>query len=118
MGPAGKIRQPIVVILLSIVTLGIYGLFWTYRVFEDLKQHTGQGVGGVLGLILGFLAFVNIFLLPSEIGNMYAAEGQPKPVSGMSGFWVLIPLVGGFIWLFKVQGAMNNHWASHGVVAA
>ena len=49
----GQVRSPVVVILLSIITLGIYALFWYYRVFEDLKLRTGKGVGGVVGLSSG-----------------------------------------------------------------
>ena len=52
--------------------------------------------------------------MPSEIGNLYAAEGRTKPVAGATGFWVLLPLVGGFVWLWKVQGHLNQYWVSHG----
>ena len=118
MGPVGKIRNPWAVIVFSIITFGIYTLYWTYQVFRELKEHTGQGVGPVIALVIEILInIVNLFLLPSEIGNMYAAEGQEKPVSGVTGFWNLIPLVGTIIWFIKVQGALNRHWGSHGAVA-
>lgn len=114
-GPPGQMRTPVVVILLSIVTLGIYSLFWYYRVFEDLKLRTGQGVGGVIGLLLALcIGIVNVFLLPYEIGNMYAQEGLEKPVTGLTGFWNLIPLVGWIIWIVKVQNAMNDRWEASG----
>jgi hypothetical protein len=114
-GPPGKVRSPVAVIIFSIITLGIYTLYWYYVVFEDLKVRTGQGVGGVVGLLLGLcLSVVNWFLLPAEIGNMYAAEGQEKPVTGLTGFWNLIPLVGAIIWVVKVQGAMNRRWEASG----
>ncbi len=117
-GPVGKIRNPWAVIVFSIITIGIYTLYWTYQVFRELKEHTGQGVGPVVGLVIEILInIVNLFLLPSEIGNMYAAEGKEKPVSGLTGFWNLIPLVGTIIWFFKVQSALNAHWESHGAVA-
>jgi hypothetical protein len=114
-GRPGQVRSPVTVILLSIVTLGIYFLWWTYTVFEDLKQRTGEGVGGLVGLLLGLcVGFVNWFLLPAEIGNMYAREGLEKPVSGMTGFWNFIPLIGGIIWIVKVQNAMNERWEATG----
>ena len=113
MGPVGKIRSPWAIIGLSIITLGIYGLFWQYATFEDMKEHSNQGIGGILGLVIGiFVAPVNLFLMPSEVGNLYAARGQEKPVSGLTGFWVFLPLVGGFIWLFKTQGRLNDYWES------
>ena len=41
---------------------------------------------------------------------MYAPAGQPKPVSGATGCWNLIPLIGFIIWTVKVQGALNRAW--------
>lgn len=118
-GSLGKIRSPGIVILLSIVTLGIYGLYWQYSTFKEMKDHTGQGIGGGVGLLFAILlGIVNIFLMPAEVGNMYAAEGQVKPISGVSGFWVFLPIVGSFVWIFKVQGNLNRYWEAHGGIPA
>jgi hypothetical protein len=114
-GPPGKVRSPAAVIIFSIITLGIYFLVWTYKVFQELKDHSGDGVGGVIGLVIALLINpVNWFLLPSEIGNLYTKAGKEKPVTGLTGFWNLIPLVGTIIWVVKVQGAMNRRWESSG----
>lgn len=114
-GPVGKVRSPLAVILLSLVTLGIYSLYWYYVSFQEMKDHTGEGVGGVVGLILGFcIGIVNAFLLPAEVGNMYARAGREKDVTGLTGFWVLLPLVGWIIWVVRVQGATNRYWESLG----
>jgi len=118
-GSVGKIRGPWIVILFTIITLGIYGLYWQYATFKEMKDYSGNGIGGVLGLVIAILlGVVNIFVMPSEVGNIYAGEGQTKPVSGLTGFWCLIPLVGFFIWVIKVQGNLNKLWESHGAVAA
>ena len=110
----GTARPPAVVILLTLVTLGIYGLFWQYRVFKELKDYSGEGIGGGLALLFAFLVgIVNIFLLPAEIGALYTREGQEAPLSGVTGFWILLPLVGWFIWLVKVQSRMNEFWVAH-----
>ena len=67
----------------------------------------------MLGLLLSFFCgIVTIFLLPDEVGNLYRNKGQQPPVSAMTGFWCFIPLIGGIIWLFKVQGRLNDFWAS------
>jgi hypothetical protein len=115
----GKIRSPLVVILLSLVTLGIYSLYWEYASFKELKAYSGEGIGGGLGLLFAILlGIVNVFLLPHEIGNLYAKEGREAPVSALTGFWVLIPIVGWIIWIMKVQGRLNELWESHGAVRA
>jgi hypothetical protein len=110
-GPVGKIRNPWAVIGLSLITLGIYFFYWTYQVFREMKDHSGDGVGGVIGLVIALvIGVVNWFLIPSEVGNMYAKAGQPKPVSGLAGFWNLIPILGFIIWIIKIQGALNERW--------
>jgi Domain of unknown function (DUF4234) len=110
-GPAGQARNPWAVFGLSLITCGIYFLYWTYVTFQEMKDHSHEGLGGPLGLVIGiFVGFVNVFLIPYEVGNMYAKSGEAKPVTGLTGFWTLIPLVGLIIWLIKVQGALNVRW--------
>jgi Domain of unknown function (DUF4234) len=116
--PLGKPRGWVVVFLLTLVTLGIYGLVWQYKTFQEMKDYSGNGIGGAVGLILAiFVGFVNWFIMPSEVGHLYGAEGQePPPVTGVTGLWNLIPLVGTFIWLAKTQNALSAFWEAHGAV--
>jgi hypothetical protein len=108
-GPKGNVREPIAVVIFSIITLGIYFLVWTSKIFKENRDFSGDGIGGVIGLVIGLVVgFVNLFVIPSEIGNIYEKMGRDKPVRGVTGFWNLIPLVGFIIWVFKVQGAMNR----------
>jgi hypothetical protein len=117
-GTVGIVRQPIVVILLSIITIGIYGLYWQYATFKEMKHYSGEGMGGGLGLLFAFLlGIVNVFMMPLEVGHLYRREGQPEPVRAVTGFWVFLPIVGGFIWIFKVQGRLNDFWMAHGAHA-
>jgi len=116
--PVGKIRNPWMVLILSIVTLGIYGIIYMYSTLEDMRNWRGTGWSGVLYLVFTFLfPFPLIalpWLLPSYVGNMYEAEGQEKPITGLAGFWILIPFIGGIIWLLMFQGKLNEFWASKG----
>jgi hypothetical protein len=74
-GPLGQPRGVGFVILLTIVTLGIYSLYWVYKTSEEMKQHTGEGIGGVLGLVVWIVVgAVMAFVIPSEIGNMYKKD--------------------------------------------
>jgi hypothetical protein len=114
-GPVGKVRSPLVVVLLSIVTIGIYGLYWNYKTFQEMKDYSGNGIGGLLGLILGlFCGIIMVFVLPSEVAGLYTQEGQKAPISAATGLWNLLPILGGFIWLWKVQGRLNDFWSSKG----
>jgi hypothetical protein len=79
-----------------------------------LKNYRKQGVNGIVGTLLAFV-IVSIFLLPAYVGRMYNEDGNPNnPVSGLTGFWVLVPYAGGIIWLYKIQTALNQFWASKG----
>jgi len=112
-GPLGKERGVAFVIVISIVTLGIYALYWDYKTLEELKQHTGDGVGGVIGLVIALvIGIVNFFVIPSEIGKMYKNDGQEPPTSGWTGLWVLLPLIGFIVWVAKIQGSLNRYWQS------
>lgn len=114
-GLPGKPRSIGVAILLAIVTLGIYAVVWVYKTHSEIKSASGLGVGGGLGLVIYLFANpVTYFLLPSEVGKMYNAAGRPNPVSGQTGFWLLLPGVGQLVWFIKVQGALNRFWTSRG----
>lgn len=85
-GPVEKPRGILFVIVLSIVTLGIYHLYWYYKSFEEMKRHTGNGIGGILGLLIAIVFNpINWFVMPSEIGNMYRGDRRPAPMTGWTG---------------------------------
>ena len=115
-GPLGQRRGIGFAILLTIVTLGIYSLYWVFKTQEEVKNHSGQGVGGVLGLVIYIVVgIVTWFLVPSEVGKMIKADGRTPPFSGWTGLWLLLPIVGAFVWFIKVQGALNRYWESKSV---
>ncbi len=114
----GTARNPVAVILLSVITLGIYSLYWQYSTFKELKSYAGEGIGGGLGLLFAFLlGIVNVFLLPHEIGRLYANDGQAEPVTALTGFWVVLPFIGWIVWVIKCQGRLSEFWESHGATA-
>jgi Domain of unknown function (DUF4234) len=113
-GPLGQPRGIGFGILLFIVTIGIYSLYWVYKTQEEVKQHSGEGIGGVLGLVIWILiSAVSAFVIPSEIGKMYRKDGQEPPVTGWTGLWLfpfgalIIPAI---VWFVKVQRSLNRYW--------
>jgi hypothetical protein len=113
-GPLGQPRGVGFAILIFIVTFGIYGLYWAYKTQEEMKQRTGEGVGGVLGLVIWILINpVSAFVIPSEVGKMYARDGITPPMTGWTGLW-LFPfgflIVPGIVWFVKIQRALNDYW--------
>ena len=117
--PIGTIRSTGTCILLTIVTLGFYTWYWYYKTHEELKQHSNTGLGGAVALILAiFVGFVMPFITASEVGGLYERRGQAKPVSGMTGLWILLPLIGAIVWFVKTNGALNEYWRSVGAQEA
>ena len=123
----------------TIVTLGVYFLYWVYRSFSEVKAYRGRGLGG--GAILAFLLGVTvvevvvlvlrpsavglwepallglivvsvtlIFLMPSCVGRMYTEEGLSPAIIGWHGLAWFVPYVGTFIWLGLNQRALNQFW--------
>jgi hypothetical protein len=92
-------------ILLAIVTLGIYTLYWVFKTQDEVKEHSGIGVGGVVGLVIYILISpVTWFLIPSDIGKMFKADGREAPFTGWTGLWLLLPIIGAFLWFITIQG--------------
>ena len=113
--PLGQPRGLLFVILIWIVTLGIYGWYWAYKTFDEMRDYTTVGMGGVLGIVL--VPIVNWFVAPYEARQMIEGDGEQSSVSGWTGLWVLLPIVGWFIWIVKVQGALNRFWERKAAVA-
>ena len=115
-GPVGETRSIGLSILWFILTLGIYSFYWVYKTHEEIKRYSGNGIGGVLGLVIWLLIPpVTFFVVPSEVRWMYEdLDGQTSPVRGITGLWFLLPLIGSLIWFVQVQGALNRYWESKG----
>ena len=119
LGPIGQTRSTGLTILLFFVTLGVWGFVYYYQVHEELKRHSGEGLGGVIALVLSiFAGVVSPFLLSHEVGQLYERRGQERPVSAITGLWVipgfLLLLVGPFIWFVQTNSALNAYWESLG----
>ena len=115
-GRVGNTRSIGLSILWAILTLGIYTFIWTYKTQDEIKRYSGNGVGGVLGLVIYILiAPVTYFIVPSEVRYMYEdLDGGQSPVRGIYGLWFLLPLIGSLIWFIQVQGALNRYWQGKG----
>ena len=105
-------------ILLYIVTLGFYSWYWVYKTEEEMGKHTGEGLGGVLGLVIWILISpVMGFVIPSEIGRCTegrsgaAHERVDRSMAFPGAILIVIPAI---VWFVKVQGALNRYWESKG----
>lgn len=109
-GPPGQVRSPWTVVGLTIVTLGIYGFVWLYKNYAEIAGHTAEWPSGLVGMLLGFVPFVAMFMMPWRVGKCYEMRGMEPGCSTKTGFWGLLPIVGGIVWLFRVQNSINKYW--------
>jgi hypothetical protein len=117
-GPLGKPRSLGLVILLTVVTFGIWTIVWSYQNGDELKQRTGQGLGGVAYLFITLLISpATMFLMAGEVEQLYRREGKEPPITTIWGLWFLLPLIGNLVWYFRIQTALNDYWMSKGSTA-
>ena len=117
-GPVGEVRGTALQMLLFVVTLGIWGYVYFFQTHDEMKRHSGEGIGGVLALLVSLFATVaSPFLLSHEVGGLYAREGQRRRVSALTGLWFfpgIFLLVGPIIWFALTNSALNDYWRSRG----
>ena len=117
-GPIGQIRPTGMIMLLFFVTLGIWGFVYYFQTQEEMKRHSGEGLGGVLALIIAIIfGLVSPFILSHEVGQLYARRGQEPPVSALTALWFfpgIFILVGPFVWFIQTNNALNAYWQSLG----
>jgi drug/metabolite transporter (DMT)-like permease len=115
--PVGEVRGVGSVVLLMMVTFGIYGVYWNYKTFDELHRHRGKGVTGGVGILLALVG-ASPFVLGSYVGKAYQEADYEPTVSGWTGLWflpgALLLGLGPIIYLIKVQGALNNLWTTLG----
>lgn len=114
-GPIGTPRSVGLTILLTVVTFGFWTLLWSYWNGEELKTYRRDGVGGVAFLLFTiFFVPITMFLMASEVEQMYKDAGEPPRITTMWGLWFLLPLIGGIIWYVRIQNAINEFWQARG----
>jgi hypothetical protein len=117
-GPIGKPRSIFMVLVLTIVTLGIWTLVWSFQNGSEIKRHANTGIGGLGYLFITLLvAPVTMFLMASEVEQLYRRQGMEPPITTIWGLWFLLPVLGNLIWYVRIQQAINDYWVTSGSTA-
>ena len=115
-GYVGKRRKGLNVVLLTIVTCGIYMLWWYYQCMEDVNNASGEKRMNSMALLLG-----SIFCSPVILYMLYKMDKNIARLSQENGteykenfiLWILMTLlcgIGSIIAAFQICDALNAIW--------
>ncbi len=121
-GPKGMVRNPIMVIVYSMITCNIYGIWWYYTILTELKNFTGDEEINPTTNIIMMLVLPCIwgFLLPYKIGKWIAAAqrvaGLPEEDKSTT-YLIMCLLCLNVFALYMIQGELNKLWEAGGGAA-
>lgn len=101
-----KKRKIWLMVILSIVTFGIYTIYWLCSFQSQLKEKTGEGFGGVAHFFMLFITFgIYAIIWQYKAGKRLAMLGA----SDNSIIYLVLALVGlGFINPYLMQNQANK----------
>ncbi|MFH1240165.1 MAG: carboxypeptidase regulatory-like domain-containing protein [Candidatus Diapherotrites archaeon] len=96
-----KYRNPILVILLTVVTLGIYGIYWMYKTKKEINSLGAK----IPNIILLFIPLIQLFFIYKY------ADGYAKFVKkdNKTIIWLLLFIFLSPIAVFLFQSELNNY---------
>ncbi|MCX6775931.1 MAG: DUF4234 domain-containing protein [Candidatus Micrarchaeota archaeon] len=100
-----KFRNPILVIILGLITLGIYSLYWFYATSKELIELNKSNSNALFWLIGLFIPFVNLYVFWK-----YSKAVEQASRGSMNAILVFIlSLVFNPIAQYLVQTELNKH---------
>lgn len=117
----GEPRSIAVVILLSIVTCGIYSLVWVYQVSEELRVYLGDdSINPTLDVVLslvtcGIYPIIWMYLMGQRVQRAQQQSGLPASDEGI--LYLILQLFGlGLVSIGIIQSKLNDVWESSKVL--
>ena len=113
----GEKREPMMVVLFTILTCGFYGWYWLYTTGTEIKNALGKedmnpAMDLVLGIVTCGIYMIYIFYkYPQMMLEMQDRAGRPRnDISMMS---LLLAIFGlGIVSIAIIQGELNSIWDS------
>jgi hypothetical protein len=112
-GVKGKVENPTTVLILGLVTCGIYTLFWVWTRVKEMNAYLGKEVVNPMFIVPGCLCFPVVlygeFLFCKNIPEMQKKAGiEPKDEFVLHFvLMLLLPYVGAYL----IQQKLNEVWS-------
>ncbi len=121
-GACGPVRNVVVILVLTIVTCGIWNLVAWYRIATDINtRRNREELNPALDILLLFLTcglwgFYMMYRYPTALSDMQVEEGEPTTDLMLP--CIILYFVGlGLISTMLMQTELNKHWERHGARA-
>lgn len=120
-GPVGKNRSPLLVIIFSIFTLGLYWFYWFYKTNSELSEHDPElGISPFTRILcifpgcflLGLPTLYAYYATVRDISKHVEKEGQNGVSAVLYTILIFIPF-GSFYAIYRIQSLLNNNWELH-----
>ncbi len=113
----GITRNPLMIILLSIVTCGIYGIYWLFVVSDEINQASGDKIIDpiiffLVGLLLFPLFLIGIYKIDEALFELNTRRGLAANRNFL--LWILLSFffgIGNLFMMYQVQEQLNKLWA-------
>lgn len=107
-------RSPVSVFLLSIVTCGIYYIWWNYTTGDDINKALGREAVKTSHSIIGLFCFPFLIYYAYQIDKAQQELCASRGLRADSNFtlWIITMLFGfgNIIYMIQSQSIMNDIW--------
>ena len=111
----GAKRDPLMVIVYSLITCGFYGIWWWYTMMTEVKDALNrQDINPTMELVLGFVTcgiyFIYLYYkYPQLMLQLQERAGLPR--NDISTLCVILPFFGlAIVSIFLMQTELNKIW--------
>jgi hypothetical protein len=115
----GEKRDPIMVLILGILTCGIYAIYWVFKTSSEIKDALGRedinpALDAVLSLLTCYIWLIYLaYKYPQFLLQLQEKAGLPR--NDISLVSLILAIVGlSPISFFMIQSELNNVWDAAG----
>jgi hypothetical protein len=114
-GPLGKDRSPASVLGLSIITLGIYYIFWYNQINKEIKAHDSdikvRTGWATFALFIPIASIIGTYSTAARIRQMQLDDGATQTISPVVALLLFLFL--GIGYPLYLASQMREHWHGH-----
>ena len=110
----GQVKDPVVVLLLTVVTCGIYGLVWLYDIGDQINKALDKEAVKPVYVLISILCFpiLYYYIYTLDLALIELGESREVPYTPNFVIWIITMLfgVGLFICEIQTQTFLNQVW--------